>query len=173
MATATGIKNVSGGPLALPFPYEGLLPPGQMAVVADTPAQVQFVLGGAGFTQKLVQPIALPPTPLTQHGLPNQDETIITTGNSVANVNRQTSRFDRATAGGAMTPTLANGQYIGQRKRLVQSSAGGTVVITPATMAESKTAVTLTTTGDWAEVEWTATGWKVVGLGGPTPASYA
>lgn len=172
----TGIKNVSLEPLALPTPYEGLVPPGQMAIVADSPAQVLAALGGGQFATRLVQMITLPTgTALTIHGSANLDETLSATG--AANVIPQTTRLDPATAGASFTVSLPNGLYSGYRKRFYQmSQAGGfTATIQPGVMAESKTKVALSSLGAWCELEWqagptaaNAFGWKVIALGGTT-----
>lgn len=171
----TGIKNVSLEPLPLPPPYEGMLPPGQIAVVADTPAQVQFILGGFPYVNKLVQTIVLPTgAALTIHGAANLDEYLSATG--AAGLLPQTTRVDPATAGSAFTVSLANGLYAGHRKRFAVTSTGNSVTIKPGTMAESKSQVVLSgVIGTALELEWqigpTAAnqfGWKVILAAGPT-----
>lgn len=171
----TAIKNVSLTDLALPPPYSGMLPAGQSAIVADTPTAAQGAMGNSVVTSRLLQFIAVPTgTSLTSHGAPNVDETLSTASPAIS-LTPRVSRFDVVSGPGNMTPTLANGLYVGQFKRLYQMSATGaaTVVVTPATMAESKTSVTLKCLGAWAELYWQANGWKVFGLGGPTGPSVA
>lgn len=178
----TGIKNISNQALSLPHPYDGMLPAGQMAIVADTPAQAAAALADVPFVFRLLQFIALPAaTTLTFHGAVNVDETLATTNPAVSLV-KQTSRFDLIGAGAGVTASLGDGGSVGQRKRLFQMSALGanTVSVVPKTMAEGKTFVKLAALGAWAELEWQVgataggTGWKVIGIGGPTgsAASY-
>lgn len=168
MANATGIRNVSTLPLALPFPYEGMLPAGQQAVVGDTPAQAQFILGGNAYVSKLLQFIGLPTsTPLTTHGSLNLDELLATAAPALS-LTAQTTRFDLSTAGANILGTLANGLYLGQRKRLINMSVSANKwsQVTPATMAESRSNVKLMALYEMAELEWQSAGWKVVALVG-------
>jgi hypothetical protein len=67
--------------------------------------------------------------------------------------------------------TMGDGAYVGQRKRVTCITAAntplGTVTLNGAQAAfgSEPTAWVFTTVGQWVEWEWTATGWKVVGLG--------
>lgn len=64
--------------------------------------------------------------------------------------------------------TMGDGQHIGQRKRITCITAAntplGTVTLNDAYGTEP-TAWVFTHAGQWVEWEWTAGGWKVVGLG--------
>jgi hypothetical protein len=98
------------------------------------------------------------------------DETLSASG---AVGTTRTSRFDLATANANLAMALANGTRVGQRKALVNMSASANraTTITPATMAEGLTHVTLTAKLDAAELEWQANGWKVVMLSGTAAAA--
>lgn len=64
--------------------------------------------------------------------------------------------------------TMGDGQHIGQRKRITCITAAnvplGTVTLNDAYGTEP-TAWVFTHAGQWVEWEWTAGGWKVIGLG--------
>lgn len=171
----TGIINISFDPLTLPAPYDGVLPAGQMAIVADTPAQAQLILGGAAYTAKQLQFRVLPAgTLLTPHGTQNVDETLITALPTISVV-KNTTRFDVLGGVGSASAVLPNGLYVGQRKQFYQSSATGTssVTITPVTMSESKTNLQLKALGSFATMEWATDGWKIVAAGGTTGSAVA
>ena len=67
--------------------------------------------------------------------------------------------------------TLGDGSIVGQRKRVTCITAAntprGTVTLNGAQAAfgSERTAWVFTTVGQWVEWEWTATGWKIVGVG--------
>jgi hypothetical protein len=67
--------------------------------------------------------------------------------------------------------TMGDGLYLGQRKRVTCTGASntplGTVTLNGAQAAygTERTTWTFTTAGQWVEWEWTATGWKIIGLG--------
>lgn len=61
--------------------------------------------------------------------------------------------------------TLADGTWVGQRKRIVHEVDGGSAVLTPA-HPEHFATVTFNAVHDWAELEWTGTHWRVVAFGG-------
>ncbi len=178
----TQIKNTSGLPLTLGAPYDGILPPGQAAIVLDSPSAAQQAIGGTGaqnasLVNRLLQFTVVPTGPqagLTVHGYRNIDETL-NVALPVVSVLTNTSRFDVLGGPGSASGTLGLGVFVGQRKRLFQTSATGasTVTITPAVMAEGKTFVKLASLGAWADLEFAgpSVGWKVVGLGGPTSSS--
>lgn len=169
----TGIKNVSLEDLALPSPYDGMLPAGQMAIVADSPTGAMAALGGVVATNRILQFIVQPTgAALSSHGAQNVDETLATASPAVSLVT-QVSRFDVLSGPGNMTPTLGDGIWVGQRKRLYQMSATGaaTVVVTPTHMAESKTSVTLKALGAWCDLDWQQAGWKLSAVGGLTGGS--
>lgn len=62
------------------------------------------------------------------------------------------------------TGALADGLFVGQRKRIlvIAASGGFTYALTPATMlAGQPTSFTFTAVGQMVELTWTATGWRV------------
>jgi hypothetical protein len=61
--------------------------------------------------------------------------------------------------------TLANGAWIGQRKRVVHEVDGGSAVLTPANPEHFAT-ITFANPHEWAELEWTGTHWRVVAFSG-------
>lgn len=67
--------------------------------------------------------------------------------------------------------TMGDGAIVGQRKRVTCITAAntplGTVTLNGAQAAfgSERTAWVFTTVGQWVEWEWTATGWKIVGVG--------
>ncbi len=68
---------------------------------------------------------------------------------------------------GDHTGALADGLYVGQRKRVYVVSADGThtYVLTPTTMlAGQPTSFTFTALGQHIELTWTALGWRVTGV---------
>lgn len=168
--TPTEIKNVSLTDLVLPTPYYGVLQPNGRAIVADSVTGAQGALGGFNNIQRIFQLVSKPTgTALTIHGAANVSETLAVPTATVS-VAVNVSRFDPVTAGAVVLATLPNGLYIGQTKRLYQMSATGATgaVITPTTMAESKTLVSLKCLGAWADLNWQSAGWTVTGIGGPT-----
>jgi hypothetical protein len=66
-----------------------------------------------------------------------------------------------------MAFTLADGLYVGQRKRVYAKSAASTpnAVITPASVVGYAT-VALTARGQLADFEWNGTAWDLVGATG-------
>jgi hypothetical protein len=65
------------------------------------------------------------------------------------------------------TGALADGLYVGQRKRIlvIAASGGFTYALTPATMlAGQPTSFTFTAVGQMVELTWTATGWRVTDI---------
>ena len=81
-----------------------------------------------------------------------------------------TKRLTRITTNAATTAiTLADGTAVGFRKSFMLAAlgvAGQVATITPATFVDG-TRITLSTAlSDSAELEWSATGWKLVNLGG-------
>jgi hypothetical protein len=64
--------------------------------------------------------------------------------------------------------SLANGSFVGQRLnvRLV-TDGGGAGTLTPTTKA-GFTSVVLDDAGEFVELEWTTSGWIIVGIGGLT-----
>lgn len=170
---STSIRNISTVPLALPEPYEGMLPANAVAVVGDAAATAQSALGGMAFTSRLLRFDTLPSgAALTPHGANNIDETLTTTA-PICSVVAPTTRFDVKTAGGSVTATVPNGRYFGQRKRMYYASAltTSTVTITPNTVAESRTNAVMKSLDSWVEMEWQVAGWKFIGAGGATGAA--
>lgn len=75
------------------------------------------------------------------------------------------SRITEAeSAGASQAMTLADG-YLGQRKTIVHSVDGGSLVITPATRYGYAT-ITMATAGETVELVFGSLGWMVAGLGG-------
>ena len=73
-------------------------------------------------------------------------------------------------SGGAIALTLADGS-VGQIKIIIMITDGGDATLTPATMANGTT-LTFADAGDSAILMWMATGWQVIGIGGPgTPGA--
>jgi len=73
-------------------------------------------------------------------------------------------------SGGAIALTLADGS-VGQIKIIIMITDGGDATLTPATMANGTT-LTFADAGDSAILMWIATGWQVIGIGGPgTPGA--
>lgn len=70
---------------------------------------------------------------------------------------------------GANALTLADGLYVGQRKTVYMKTDGGDGTLTPATPLGFAT-ITFNDVRDVAELEWTASGWIIVGSSGPTVA---
>ena len=71
---------------------------------------------------------------------------------------------------GAIALTLADGS-VGQIKIIIMITDGGDATLTPATMANGTT-LTFADAGDSAILMWIATGWQVIGIGGPgTPGA--
>lgn len=71
---------------------------------------------------------------------------------------------------GAIALTLADGA-VGQIKIIIMITDGGDATLTPATMANGTT-LTFADAGDSAILMWIATGWQVIGIGGPgTPGA--
>lgn len=72
------------------------------------------------------------------------------------------------TVSGPVAYTMGDGQFYGQRKRITCVSAAstplGTVTISDV-YASERSAWVFTTAGQWAEWEWTSTGWKIVDVG--------
>ena len=73
-------------------------------------------------------------------------------------------------SGGAIALTLADGS-VGQIKIIIMITDGGDATLTPTTMANGTT-LTFADAGDSAILMWIATGWQVIGIGGPgTPGA--
>lgn len=163
---STKITNVSTIPLVLPTPYAGVLPGGANAFLSDGVTGALGILAGSQYAHNVFAFQASAPNAPSAHSAKNLDETL--SANGAISVTTQQSRMDINAAGANMAMTLANGLFVGQRKDIMMSTAPGghTVTITPATMAESHSFVTLTNRYDLVELEWQSVGWKVVLLTG-------
>ena len=86
-------------------------------------------------------------------------------GAGAINLTTRTTLFTSTGAGQALT--IADGDVVGQRKRIVHVVDGGSGVIThngtTIKLANSVTAITLADKGEWVELEWSSAGWVVVG----------
>ena len=81
-----------------------------------------------------------------------------------------TTAVTTVASSGAIALTLADGA-VGQIKIIVFITDGGTATLTPATMANGTT-LAFADAGDSAILMWIATGWQVIGIGGPgTPGA--
>lgn len=78
-----------------------------------------------------------------------------------------THRYVAKTTGGVEALTLANGRFIGQRINIRLTTDGGNGTLTPATKTGFATVV-FEDAGDFVELEWTADGWIIIGIGGLT-----
>jgi hypothetical protein len=78
-----------------------------------------------------------------------------------------THRYVAKTTGGAEALTLANGAFVGQRLNIRLVTDGGDGTLTPTTKVGFATIV-FSAAGHFAELEWTTSGWIIVGLGGLT-----
>lgn len=94
--------------------------------------------------------------------------TIVTTTKTVAGAILAipiTHRYVAKTTGGAEALTLADGAFVGQRLNIRLVVDGGTGTLTPAAPVGFATIV-FADAGDFAELEWTTSGWIIIGLGG-------
>lgn len=78
-----------------------------------------------------------------------------------------THRYVAKTTGGAEALTLADGAFVGQRLNIRLVTDGGDGTLTPTTKVGFATIV-FSAAGHFAELEWTTSGWIIVGLGGLT-----
>jgi hypothetical protein len=78
-----------------------------------------------------------------------------------------THRYVAKTTGGVEALTLANGSFIGQRINIRLTTDGGNGTLTPTTKTGFATVV-FEDAGDFVELEWTADGWIIIGVGGLT-----
>lgn len=67
------------------------------------------------------------------------------------------------TTGAAQALTLANGKYVGQRKKITHAVDGGSAVLTPTSLSGGTT-ITFTTVGEYAELIWNGSAWVAVVL---------
>lgn len=74
-----------------------------------------------------------------------------------------TSRSINKTTGGAEALTLADGLWIGQRININLVAQAGTGTLTPAT-ATAWTSIALAEKGQGVELEWTTSGWRIIGF---------
>ncbi len=77
------------------------------------------------------------------------------------------------TSDAAQALTLANGKYVGQRKRVIHGVDSGSAVITAGAallLADSVASITFTNVYDWVELEWNGDAWAIVGYYGVTIA---
>jgi hypothetical protein len=75
---------------------------------------------------------------------------------------------DKTTDVDAEALSLANGAFLGQRLNInLVADGGGDGTLTPTTASGFATIV-FADAGDFAELEWTTAGWRIVGLGGLT-----
>jgi hypothetical protein len=74
------------------------------------------------------------------------------------------------TSTGADVVTLANGDFIGQRKIINCVVDGGSVIVTPATTLGAWSTCTLLAVGDSVTLLWNGTGWYAIGVGAGTVA---
>jgi hypothetical protein len=90
-------------------------------------------------------------------------------GAGAINKTATTTLFTSTGAGQALT--LADGDFVGQRKRIIHISDGGSGVITQSTGANltaSITTITFTAIWDWVELEWSGALWNVIGISSST-----
>ena len=79
-----------------------------------------------------------------------------------------TPEISDVTSTGADVITLANGTYIGQKKTIICSVDGGSVIVTPATTVGAWSTITLLVVGDACHLQWNDTGWIALGVGAGT-----
>lgn len=87
----------------------------------------------------------------------SQDAVSDTAACSVANY------YTTLTTTGAATPTLADGQIIGQLKKIQMIVDVGDATLTPSNL-NGGTTITFADVGDTAELMWDGTGWDVLAL---------
>jgi len=83
------------------------------------------------------------------------------TGAGACNVTSYLTKF--TSSGAAQALTLASGTQIGQRKKVVHVSDGGSGVLTA--VFTGGTTITFTTVGEFADLMWTGSEWSVLELG--------
>lgn len=84
-------------------------------------------------------------------------------------INKTTTTTLFTSTGASQALTLADGDFVAQRKRIIHIADGGSGVITQTTGAKltaSITTITFTNIWDWVELEWSGTLWNVVGYTG-------
>jgi hypothetical protein len=75
---------------------------------------------------------------------------------------------NKTTGADAEALSLANGAFLGQRLSInLVTDGGGDGTLTPTTKSGFATIV-FADAGDFAELEWTTAGWRIVGIGGLT-----
>jgi hypothetical protein len=75
---------------------------------------------------------------------------------------------NKTTGGDAEALSLADGAFLGQRLNInLVVDGGGDGTLTPTTASGFATIV-FADAGDFAELEWTTAGWRIVGIGGLT-----
>jgi hypothetical protein len=75
---------------------------------------------------------------------------------------------NKTTGADAEALSLANGAFLGQRLSInLVTDGGGDGTLTPTTASGFATIV-FADAGDFAELEWTTAGWRIVGIGGLT-----
>lgn len=75
-----------------------------------------------------------------------------------------TSYYTEWTTTGTDAATLDDGEAIGQMKKIQLIADGGDGTLTPTTLANGTT-ITFTNVGDFAILQWSASGWKELELG--------
>lgn len=83
------------------------------------------------------------------------------TGAGACNVTAYLTKF--TSSGAAQALTLASGTQIGQRKKIVHVSDGGSGVLTAVFVGGTN--ITFTTVGEFADLIWTGSAWGVLELG--------
>ena len=90
-------------------------------------------------------------------------EEVTTTGSS--DVVDPSKYVSLVTSAGAHTVTLPNGTYVGQVKKVILTVDGGTVTLTPASLAEG-TSITMADVFDSVELIWDGTNWNIAQASG-------
>jgi hypothetical protein len=76
------------------------------------------------------------------------------------------------TTGAAQAGTLANGTFVGQRKKIQLVVDGGDGVLTPTSMAGGTT-ITFSNVGDFVELRWNGAAWDVIERANATNGTVA
>lgn len=73
---------------------------------------------------------------------------------------------DKTTGADAEALTLADGRFVGQRLNIrLVTDGGGDGTLTPTT-ADGFATIVFADAGDFVELEWNASGWRIIGVGG-------